>query len=457
MDEDNNILQQLLGTPSIAGAPPSSQAIASATGMSQAPTISSQPRRSLLDVIGRAADVFAKVGGAEALYQPTLDARADRARLIDMDALRKRHDQQEIDQGDMKLQGEHNTVLGQGARGLRAIFDKTGAPGVQKAWPFLAHQLGIDDQHTAIVGQALSEDPEGTISALEAAMRDPKLDAAGLGLNPFYATDADGHLQAYQLGKGGQVVPVKLPDGQHPSDPIKIIDTGDSQVVVGGKSGQPQRVLPKAGGPEKGERPIVNDQGQVIRYAPVTGSSLEYNRENPDPKGDAKAARERTAQVAGAQNTLALLNNVQRGFDALHRMGALAGDPVGTGQAVAAGLGRTKVGQMVGEQAGSAAAQQRLEITKNLSNLQQAMLKSLPASATRTRFEQEMLQRGLPDPTKMSYATARQVIGELRQSFLQALRETAPPAGKSAAPRAAPKPAARRQPARTIRPTVSNW
>jgi hypothetical protein len=54
---------------------------------------------------------------------------------------------------------------------------------------------------------------------------------------------------------------------------------------------------------------------------------------------------------------------------------------------------------------------------KNVSALQQAMLKSLPASATRTKFEQEMLARGLPDPSKMSLSTAQTVIGQLRRSY----------------------------------------
>jgi hypothetical protein len=67
------------------------------------------------------------------------------------------------------------------------------------------------------------------------------------------------------------------------------------------------------------------------------------------------------------------------------------------------------------------AAQKRLEIMKNVSALQQAMLKSLPASATRTKFEQEMLARGLPDPSKMSYETAQTVIRQLRESYTEAV------------------------------------
>jgi hypothetical protein len=45
-----------------------------------APVAAPHKRRSLLDTIGRISDVLAKVGGADALYQPTLDAREKIAR-----------------------------------------------------------------------------------------------------------------------------------------------------------------------------------------------------------------------------------------------------------------------------------------------------------------------------------------------------------------------------------------
>ena len=40
--------------------------------------------------------------------------------------------------------------------------------------------------------------------------------------------------------------------------------------------------MPVSGGPERGERPIVNEQGQVIGYTPVAGSELENERGSAD-------------------------------------------------------------------------------------------------------------------------------------------------------------------------------
>jgi hypothetical protein len=78
---------------------------------------------------------------------------------------------------------------------------------------------------------------------------------------------------------------------------------------------------------------------------------------------------------------------------------------------------------------------------KNVSALQQAMLKSLPASATRTKFEQEMLARGLPDPAKMSLPTAQTVIKQLQESYMSALAASRKEVG-GGRPTLAPKPAA---------------
>jgi hypothetical protein len=79
-------------------------------------------RRSLLDTIGRISDVLAKVGGADALYEPTLNAREDRAlklgdhgRLVDSENVKLATDK--FDLGD-----KQNLRVGQAARGLKAIM-----------------------------------------------------------------------------------------------------------------------------------------------------------------------------------------------------------------------------------------------------------------------------------------------------------------------------------------------
>jgi hypothetical protein len=101
-------------------------------------------------------------------------------------------------------------------------------------------------------------------------------------------------------------------------------------------------------------------------------------------------------------------------------MKALPGDGGGAVGNVLSALGRTGIGQSLGEQAGSAAAQKRLEMQKGLNTLQQQLIKGLPASATRTKFEQEILKASLPDPSKMSYDTAKTVIGQYRDIYRRA-------------------------------------
>lgn len=246
------------------------------------------------------------------------------------------------------------------------------------------------------------------------------------------AKDAWEMNKPYSLGGTSYVEPT--PGGPNPYEikqaPLppgfKYVSDGTGQMyVVDDRTGKPVQKIgnPKPVAPKvtwqtiDGKRVLVDDTGRVVPGS-ITG-----------------AAGNTAAPKTSSAETLALLDNVQKGFDDLHKMGALPGE----GTALDA-LGRTGVGQFVGEQLGNSAAQKRLEINKNISNLQQQMLKSLPASATRTRFEQEMLQRGLPDPMKMSYATAKTVIKQLRDSYTRAVNELQ--SGSVSAPASTIDPAA---------------
>lgn len=151
-----------------------------------APAMSRQPRerRSVLDTVGRLADVFAKVGGADALYQPTLDARQDRAfaiedrtRGIDLDALKTALVKQQITTGGQQIEAGENALtdhttgkLALGVRGLQAIAARGGDPA--KAWPILAQQLGIEPERAAVIGEAIAKDPN-SLYGLNAALNDP--------------------------------------------------------------------------------------------------------------------------------------------------------------------------------------------------------------------------------------------------------------------------------------------
>ena len=253
---------------------------------------SPRDRRSIIDIIGGIADTVATVGGAPALYQTNLDAQQqrewmrddremameDRDRGIDLDALNRRILEQRLSAGDIEIGDAQRQMLGQAANGLQTVFGKHGPEGVARAWPLLAQQLQIPPERAQQIGQALMERPEETIAALRTALGDPASAGADFGLQPFYARDAQGNVQAYQLGKDGSIKQVQLPEGFVPAPPTRTVDTGDAQVIVDSRSGRPTRIMPVSGGPERGERPIVNDAGQVVGYTPVAGSEMEYER-----------------------------------------------------------------------------------------------------------------------------------------------------------------------------------
>lgn len=167
-----NIMEALNGgVPNAQAAPP----------VPALPSRQPRERRSVLDTIGRISDVLAKVGGADALYQPTLDARQDRefaiedrSRGIDLEALKTALLNQQIQGGAQSLEAGQTELadaatgkVGMAVRGLQAIAARGGDPA--KAWPVLAQQLGIEPERAAVIGEAIAKDPN-TLFGLSAAI-----------------------------------------------------------------------------------------------------------------------------------------------------------------------------------------------------------------------------------------------------------------------------------------------
>lgn len=374
-----------------------------------APAAAPRQRRSLLSTVGSIADVLAKVGGAEALYQPTLDAREDRtlalgdhARAVDLDALKMAASRQALVSGQGEIDDHSRAVLGQAFRGLQAIQASGGD--VNKAWPVLAQRMGIPPEQASKIGEQLAQDPS-SIVGFSAALNDPKAQ----GTQPK-------EIQVYNMlaARDPKMAATYLQSIANPDamTPKQVADLAIAQANLG-----------------------INQQELGLKRADTASQIAERTAKmnNPTP-AQQKAAAAREEALASRDNALTLLDNVEAGFNDLHKLGALPGDPGNVFSQVTGAVGRTGIGQMIGEQAGSPSAQKRVEIMKNISALQQAMLKSLPASATRTKFEQEMLARGLPDPSKMSYGTAQTVIRQLRQSFQRALASPPPAPAASSAP-----------------------
>jgi hypothetical protein len=414
------------------------------------PTPATRPARarsSLVDHIGRVADVLAQVGGAAPLYQPTLNSRQDRElslgdhdRQVDLDKLKLALSRQSITTGEGTIADAQSARIKQSMKYLQAIRQANPNADVAQLWPFLAQQSGLPEDHVAAIGAAIAEDPH-----IIDGIADTE-DKEKYGGSVVYGLNSEGKLVAYQPGLGTNNSRNVLPDGVTPIDPTKVVNLGGSTALIGSRTGLPQRILPNSEKPgSAADRAERGREADNRNRTTITVAGMPAR-----PKaGDGKAGGD-------ASNVSALLDNIQSGFTALHGMGALPGDNGGAVSNVLGALGRTRMGQAVGEQAGSPAAQKRLEVMKNVSALQQAMLKSLPASATRTKFEQEMLARGLPDPSKMSLGTANTVIRQLRESFARAQAELS-------------ASQIRRTPVRPVRglplvrgsapgkPTVTNW
>lgn len=294
MQQSGNLLERLVG-----GSP---------AGVAQAPAQqTSEPprkRRSVLETIGRIADVIATVGGADALYQPSIDAREDRARAIDLEEMRKQQLQQQIAAGSEEAANLQRQKLGVALKGLQAIQARGGD--ANRAWPMLAQQAGITPDEAAQLGQVFQQDPNAiaAISAMFGETPDREF-----GLQPFYAQDAEGNLKAYQLGKDGSLQPVNLPDGVAPIDPLKFIDTGNQQVGVGTRSGQPIRVLPKGerpgfrGGQPINERPGFRG-GRPIAPLPERAGTASSGKQGPSPAAIAEGAKPIVAGLKDAVNRL---------------------------------------------------------------------------------------------------------------------------------------------------------
>jgi hypothetical protein len=383
-------------------------------------------RSSILDAIGRVSDVLARVGGAEALYQPTLNALQDRdiaagdhSRKVDMDKLAAATSRQALEAGAMTNEGTRAQMVGHALRGLQAIKTANPNADVSQIWPALAKQAGIPDDQAAVIGQAMTTHPE-LIQGLITAATDPKLDKVKYGFQPIYTKDAQGGLHVHQLSDDGTS---SIPEGEAPIDPFKPIDLGGSVALMGTRSGTiAPKILPKTEAPGKAlDR---TQRGQIAAGHDTTSVKVAEIGAGSRITVAGMPARSKPAAANGgasdAKEALIGLDQIQRGFDELHGMKALPGDGGGAVDNVLSALGRTGIGQKIGEQAGSAAAQKRLELGKNINTLQQTLIKALPASATRTKFEQEILRASLPDPSKMSYSTAKTVISQYKDIFRRA-------------------------------------
>lgn len=423
--DQSNVLQAIGGSPDAPQPAPIPQAPQAQPAA--APAEAPRQRRSLLDTVGRISDVLARVGGAEALYQPTLDARedrtnalSDRQRGIDLDALRRQIVEQQIAAGGDEATQRGNAMLGAAARGLQAIQRRGGD--IAAAWPVLARQAGIPEDRATALGQIFAQNPQAieAIAAMTGQERE-------FGLQPFYAQGPDGQLRAYQLGKDGSIQPVQLGEGETPIDPLKFVDTGGAQVGVGTRSGGVRRILPNTVSPD-----TQANIGSRERIAAAGNASRERVAET---RGAGKNAGDNASMVQTAQSNL---NELRQIYGSLRDMGALVSPNQSAGANIAARARASGVGQMLEGTVGTQAQAQR----DRINSIRPALLQSIAQATGMTgrqldsNADVKLFMQTVTDPSASYEANMAAIAGLER--FLAAHSRQGTPA-PAAAPRAAPR------------------
>lgn len=412
-------------------------------------------RLSLVDTIGRLSDVFAKVGGAPEQYQPYLDQRVATAQTQQGNSLDNQAKQADIRQTGVATQTAQNSILGNYARAVQGAIKGGADP--HQAMAGFAEQMGVPANVAAVFGHQYDQNP-ATLDAMAAA-GDPNAKEI-YGTTPLWFTGPDGKPALGQISSKGNFKAVDT-GGLTPSDEVKTQNLGDRMVYTTKHGSAPVRSQIINGKVGTDENALVDGQGNRVAVQALPGSLTAANEANAATRtandttrtGIAanKAAGANPAKTQDQEAALRHLDAVMSGFDKLHQLGALPGE----GNPIIGAISRSAVGQYAGGQAGTPAAQTRAAMSKDLNNLQMALVRSLPASATRSVTEQKIMSAALPDPTKMSYATAKQVIDGMRQDFMAGLaagNKPAPlPSGRPVLP--APAAAARN----AGKPQVIGW
>lgn len=372
----------------------------------QAPNMTAEPprreRRSLIDTVGRIADVIAKVGGAEALYQPTLDSREDRAMGIQDRDRKIQADEIALATGKFNLGDAQNLRVGQVARGAKALA-KNGGDAAQ-AWTSLASRMGLDPATVSSVGQAIATDP-GALDGLIAATTDPKFDQAKYGGSVVYGVDkATGAIVAMQPGLGNEPGRNILPEGVDALDPVKFVDAGDRQVAYGSRSGE--IITPKT--QRKGEKPGAREDRRLRRY--TVDANNETRRDIAALKPGAKGAEDTGAFVETARGNLTELRSI---YDDLNKRGALVSPAQAADKNVVARIRASGIGQLLEGAVGTEAQTQRDRINSIKPGLMQSIAKATGMTGKQldSNADVKLFMQTVTDPTKSYEANIKAIEG----------------------------------------------
>lgn len=386
--------------------PPPPAPVAVAAPQAATPTAPAEPprkRRSVIETIGRLADVFAKVGGAEALYEPTLEHRGDHARQVDMDVLRKTLAEQQVASGALEVGATERKRIG---TALGALSNRDDAATL---WPSIAEQAGIDPQRAAAIGQILQANPQ----AASIFAKSLGADTDNLGKNVYFGTAPDGRTLAYQVGDDGHPRILDFGGALTPSDPIKIVNTGGSTAVVG-SGGTVKRILPNTVSPNTAAN---NRTAITIAGMPARGKAGGATGDN-------------SAMVETAQGNL---NELRQIYGTLKKMGAMVSPAQAADKNVVARIRASGIGQVLEGAVGTQAQTQRDRIASIRPGLMQSLAKATGMTGKQldSNADVKLFMQTVTNPAASYEANIKAIDGLER--FLKANRKKAPaaPASKS--------------------------
>lgn len=427
MPPETDVLQRLLGGNPVnvmqqAGIDPN---MPQPAPVSQAPQPAAQaprPRRSLLETIGRISDVLATTGGAQPLYEPTINAREDRARQIQAD-------QQKLAAGAFELGDKGNARAGMAFRGLQAIQRRGGD--INAAWPILAQQAGIPPERAAELAQIFAQNPEAVDGLAEAINGHEGKYAKQVNIAVDPAT---GKTLAYQVDDSGNVHPVELPEGYNPVDPIQAINTGGSTQIVGRNTGTVKKILPNTERPgaaadrKSRERIAGNRDATAVTIAGMPA------RAQPGQAGGASTA---------AATALPLLSNMRESLKRFRDAGGIAAPGMtGKGRLNSAALENVPLYERVTNPESYSARQDLNRLaTEGVFQLLPFMSPTIKVGSRNLDTEKEFQRLSNAILNAKDYNSALRGIQDMENLINAGLKQPTAPSAAPAAPRRTVKPA----------------
>jgi hypothetical protein len=245
---------------------------------------------------------------------------------------------------------------------------------------------------------------------------------------------------AYQIGKDGRPHILNFgAAGVTPSEPTKVVDTGDSAVVLG-QSGQTKRILPKTEAPGKAadRAQAAGIAGARIRSAETIARGNQQTQltiAGMPARSNGKAAAGGSSPVA-AQNADNLLKELSGIYDKLNAGGAMVNPDHSTTGNVLSRVRSSRLGQLAEGTIGTQAQTLRDRVGSIRPQLMQTLAKATGMTGKQldSNADVKLFMQTVTDPSA-SYQANQAAIAGLRRFLASNSKAAAPAASpRSSAP-----------------------